>query len=76
MDHVGPTDIGGMEEVSALGSRAMSADTWSLAAGLVMAAVGAVLGWFVPALIGRIPEPTPEPGPPFREVGSAGEPEV
>ncbi|HEX5771448.1 MAG TPA: A24 family peptidase [Nocardioidaceae bacterium] len=54
----------------------MSADTWSLAAGLVMAAVGAVLGWFVPALIARIPEPEAEPGPPFREVGSAGEPEL
>lgn len=76
MDHGGPTDIGGMEEVSALGSRAMSADTWSLAAGLVMAAVGAVLGWFVPVLIARIPEPEAEPGPPFREVGSAGEPEL
>ena len=54
----------------------MSADTWSLAAGLVMAVVGTVLGWFVPALIARNPEPEPEPGPPFREVGSAGEPEL
>lgn len=54
----------------------MSADTWSLTAGLAMAVAGAVLGWFVPALIARIPEPEPEPGPPFREVGSAGEPEL
>jgi leader peptidase (prepilin peptidase)/N-methyltransferase len=54
----------------------MSADTWSLAPGLVMAVVGGVLGWYVPALIARIPEPQPEPGPPFREVGSAGEPEA
>lgn len=54
----------------------MSTDTWVPAAGLVMAAVGAVLGWFVPQLIRRIPEPRPEPGPPFREVGSAGDREV
>lgn len=36
----------------------MNDASWS--AGLVMAAVGAVLGWFVPALIARIPEPEPE----------------
>lgn len=46
----------------------MTAETWTPLAGLVMALAGAVLGWFVPTLIGRIPEPEPEPGPPFREV--------
>jgi leader peptidase (prepilin peptidase)/N-methyltransferase len=39
----------------------MSSDAWSPAAGLTMAAVDALLGWFVPALIARIPEPSPEP---------------
>lgn len=33
----------------------------SLAAALLMAALGLVSGWFVPALIARIPEPEPEP---------------
>lgn len=42
----------------------MSADTWS--AGLAMAAAGALLGWFAPALIARIPEP--EPDPPLGEL--------
>ncbi len=51
----------------------MVAETWTPLAGLVMAVLGAVLGWFVPALIGRIPEPEPEPGPPFREVGGASD---
>lgn len=50
----------------------MSADTWVPAAGLVMATVGAVLGWFVPVLIARIPEPEPEPDPPLDEAGAAG----
>lgn len=51
----------------------MSADTWSPAAGLVMALAGVVLGWFVPALIARIPEPQPDPGPLPGEAGGAGE---
>ncbi|HEX6248355.1 MAG TPA: A24 family peptidase [Nocardioidaceae bacterium] len=58
----------------------MSAETWSPVAGLTMAAVGALLGWFVPALIARIPEPAPEPGGsdhsghPVDEAGATGEP--
>lgn len=51
----------------------MSADAWSPLAGLVLAVVGAVSGWFVPALIGRIPEPEPEQEPPADEVGAARE---
>ena len=34
-----------------------------LDAALVSAVCGAVGGWFVPALIGRVPEPTPDPEP-------------
>ena len=55
--------------VAGIGFPVMTAETWTPLAGALMAAVGAVLGWFVPALIGRIPEPEPEPGPPFHEVG-------
>lgn len=47
----------------------MSDASWS--AGLVMALAGALLGWFVPALIARIPEPEPELPD---EEGAAGEP--
>lgn len=35
----------------------------SLAAALLMAALGLVSGWFVPVLVRRIPEPAPEPEP-------------
>ena len=38
----------------------MSADAWFPLPGLAMAVLGALLGWFVPALVGRIPEPEPE----------------
>jgi leader peptidase (prepilin peptidase)/N-methyltransferase len=38
-----------------------------------MAVVGAVLGWFVPALVGRIPEPEPENEGPADETGGARE---
>jgi leader peptidase (prepilin peptidase)/N-methyltransferase len=41
----------------------MTPETWSPVTGLVMAAVGAVLGWFLPRLIARIPEPEPGPDP-------------
>ena len=34
-----------------------------LDAALVSAVCGAIGGWFVPALIGRVPEPTPDPEP-------------
>jgi leader peptidase (prepilin peptidase)/N-methyltransferase len=51
----------------------MGADTWSPSAGVVMLLAGAVLGWFVPALVARIPEPQPEGAPPSGEVGTAGE---
>jgi leader peptidase (prepilin peptidase) / N-methyltransferase len=53
----------------------MSGDDWFPVAGLVMALVGAVLGWFVPALVARIPEPA-EPESPQDEVGAAGEEEA
>jgi len=43
-----------------------------LDAALVAAACGAVGGWFVPVLIGRLPEPTPEPEP---DPGPEKEPE-
>lgn len=51
----------------------MGEETWSPLAGLATALVGAVLGWFVPRLVARIPEP--EPGPadrPPEEFGGAG----
>lgn len=38
----------------------MSPETWHPLAGLVTAVVGAALGWFVPSLIARIPEPETE----------------
>ena len=38
----------------------MGVDGWYLLPGLVMAAAGLVLGWFVPRLIARIPETVPE----------------
>lgn len=38
----------------------MSADAWYPLAGLAMAVSGGVLGWFVPVLIARIPEPEAE----------------
>ena len=43
----------------------------SLAAALLMAVVGAVSGWFVPALVRRIPEPEPEPEHPAHERDEA-----
>jgi leader peptidase (prepilin peptidase)/N-methyltransferase len=49
----------------------MSFDGWFPVVGAVMAVVGAALGWFVPVLVARIPEPEPEP--PADEVGAAGE---
>jgi len=49
----------------------MSFDGWFPLAGALMAAVGAVLGWFVPALVARIPEPEPEMS--AEEAGSAGD---
>jgi len=49
----------------------MSFDGWFPLAGAVMAVIGAVLGWFVPTLVARIPEPEPEVPP--DEVGAAGE---
>lgn len=53
----------------------MSPDAWTPLAGLVMAVLGAVAGWLVPVLIGRIPEPGPDE--PVTEAGEAGErPEV
>ena len=48
----------------------MNGDGWYPAAGLVMATVGALLGWLVPALIARIPEPEPEVAP-ADEVGAS-----
>ena len=39
----------------------------SLSAALLLAVLGAVSGWFVPALIRRIPEPEPEPADPTTE---------
>ena len=48
----------------------MSVDGWYPVVGAVMAAVGAVLGWFVPALIGRVPEPEPEGEESADEVGA------
>ena len=42
-----------------------------LDAALVAAACGAVGGWFVPVLIGRLPEPTPDPSP-SRSPGAQG----
>jgi leader peptidase (prepilin peptidase)/N-methyltransferase len=50
----------------------MSADGWFPVTGIVMALAGAVLGWFVPALIARIPEPEPEDERPT-EAGTLGE---
>jgi leader peptidase (prepilin peptidase)/N-methyltransferase len=41
----------------------MSGDGWFPLVGLVMALAGGVLGWFVPALIARIPEPDPDVAP-------------
>lgn len=49
----------------------MSFDAWYPLAGAVMAVIGAVLGWFVPTLVARIPEPEPEV--PADEAGAAGE---
>ena len=49
----------------------MSFDGWFPLAGAVMAVIGAVLGWFVPTLVARIPEPEPEV--PADEAGAAGE---
>jgi leader peptidase (prepilin peptidase)/N-methyltransferase len=53
----------------------MSLDTWSPLAGLLMAALGGITGWFVPALVARILEPRPDPTGPGTETGAAGEPE-
>jgi leader peptidase (prepilin peptidase) / N-methyltransferase len=50
----------------------MSFDGWDPLTGIVMAVVGAVLGWFVPTLVARIPEPEPEE-PTVDEAGAAGE---
>ena len=47
----------------------MSLDVWHPLTGVLMALAGAVLGWFVPALIARIPEPEPEHEPPVDEAG-------
>lgn len=52
----------------------MNPDTWNATAGLVLAMAGAVLGWFVPRLIARIPEPAPESA--GEEAGSAPEAET
>ena len=49
----------------------MSFDGWFPLAGAVMAVIGAALGWFVPTLVARIPEPEPEV--PADEKGAAGE---
>ena len=49
----------------------MTPETWSPMAGLVMAAAGAVLGWFVPRLIARIPEPEPEGQPAVNRPGAS-----
>jgi leader peptidase (prepilin peptidase) / N-methyltransferase len=49
----------------------MSADGWYPLVGLAMAVLGGLLGWFVPALVARIPEPEPEPS--GEETGAAGE---
>jgi len=51
----------------------MSADAWEPLAGLTLAVVGGILGWFVPVLIARIPEPEPEQAPPVDELGAARE---
>jgi leader peptidase (prepilin peptidase)/N-methyltransferase len=54
----------------------MNVDGWYPVVGALMAAVGGLLGWFVPALIARIPEPEPEGEEPADEVGAASrEPE-
>ena len=45
----------------------------SLSAALLMALVGAVSGWFVPALVRWLPEPEPDPEP---EATEGTEPEV
>ncbi len=50
----------------------MSADAWFPLTGLTMAFVGALLGWFVPALVARIPEPEPETDESGDETGAAG----
>ena len=44
----------------------MTAAAWALAA----ATVSAVLGWFLPRLVGAIPERLPDEPPTYREVGS------
>lgn len=41
----------------------MTPATWFPVTGIALAAVGALLGWFVPVLISRIPEPEPEEVP-------------
>ena len=51
----------------------MGSEGWFPLTGAVMALVGAVLGWFVPALIARIPEPAPDDTGPTEEQGQAGE---
>jgi leader peptidase (prepilin peptidase) / N-methyltransferase len=51
----------------------VSNDTWFPLTGVVMALVGAVLGWFVPTLVGRIPEPEPDDGAPADELGGSRE---
>ena len=51
----------------------MSFEGWFPVAGVVMALAGAVLGWFVPALIARIPEPEPAEESGVDEAGGARE---
>jgi leader peptidase (prepilin peptidase)/N-methyltransferase len=51
----------------------MSADGWFPLVGLAMALVGAVGGWFVPALVARIPEPAPDDEAAAEETGATGE---
>lgn len=52
----------------------MSPETWFPVTGLALAAVGAVLGVLVPALIARIPEPAPEEDPKELYVAIAARP--
>ena len=52
----------------------MSPQSWYLDTALVMAVLGLLAGWFVPALIARVPEPEPAPDGPggSSETGAVG----
>lgn len=50
----------------------MDPDAWFPATGLVMAVLGGVLGWFVPSLVARVPEPDPENPPAPADLPETG----